>query len=173
MGLGYPSRRLRAPKRRWVSFLPPWRGGILTGQLARHIRGTYISPLLLTPPREVLTESRYVLDIGQSQDLIGLQLALAPCLLGYGALAAQLHKNPASKRTGENPYWAWIENYVAEDYVTAVKTGSGLLSLLSLVQPVSLLTEGITRAHRETRRAAERAQGGGAGQNLYPCHKGE
>lgn len=80
-------------------------------------------------PREVLTSSSYVLDIGQSQDWIGLQLALAPCLLGYGALAAHLHKNPASKRSGENPYWTWIENYVAEDYVTAVKTGSGTVSL--------------------------------------------
>ncbi|KAK1835127.1 thiamine biosynthesis protein [Podospora conica] len=84
---------------------------------------------------------RYVLDIGQSQDWIGLQLALAPCLLGYGALAAHLHKNPASKRTEENPYWTWIENYVAEDYVTAVKTGSELIERHAVQQSMHRIEE--------------------------------
>jgi len=51
-------------------------------------------------------------------------VALAPCLLGYGVLAEQLHKDPRSVRE-TNPYWKWIENYVAEDYVTAMKTGKG------------------------------------------------
>lgn len=72
---------------------------------------------------------RYVLDIGQSQDWLGLQVALAPCLLGYGALAKMLHGDPKSVREG-NHYWNWIENYVADDYVQAVKTGSGEFALL-------------------------------------------
>lgn len=67
---------------------------------------------------------RYVLDIGQSEDWLGLQLALAPCLLGYGAVAQMLHGDSRSKREG-NRYWSWIENYVADDYVQAVATGSG------------------------------------------------
>jgi hydroxymethylpyrimidine/phosphomethylpyrimidine kinase len=61
-----------------------------------------------------------------SQDWLGLQVAMAPCLLGYGAIAKQLHADPRSKREG-NLYWTWIENYVAEDYTMAVKTGSGKL----------------------------------------------
>lgn len=65
-----------------------------------------------------------MLDIGQSQDWLGLQVAMAPCLLGYGAIAKGLHADPRSKQQG-NLYWTWIENYVADDYVTAVKTGSG------------------------------------------------
>lgn len=69
--------------------------------------------------------TRYVLDIGQSQDWIGLQVALAPCLLGYGVIGRQLHDSVDSKRDDTNPYWTWIKNYVAEDYVTAVRTGSG------------------------------------------------
>jgi thiaminase len=72
--------------------------------------------------------TRYVLDIGQSEDWIGLQVALAPCLLGYGAIAKQLHGDPQSKKEG-NTYWTWIENYVAEDYVDAVRTGSGMPQL--------------------------------------------
>lgn len=68
--------------------------------------------------------TRYVLDIGQSEDWLGLQVALAPCLLGYGAIAKQLHSDPRTKTEG-NTYWKWILKYVAEDYVQAVQTGSG------------------------------------------------
>ncbi|KAK4146900.1 Phosphomethylpyrimidine kinase-domain-containing protein [Dichotomopilus funicola] len=84
--------------------------------------------------------TRYVLDIGHSQDWLGLQVAIAPCLLGYGALAKQLHADPRSKRDG-NTYWAWIENYVAEDYVTAVKIGSALLERHALLQSPSRIEE--------------------------------
>ncbi|PGH16668.1 phosphomethylpyrimidine kinase [Helicocarpus griseus UAMH5409] len=70
--------------------------------------------------------SRYILDVGQSEDWLALQVALSPCLLGYGAIAKQLHSDENSVRTG-NRYWKWIENYVAEDYVKAVETGSELL----------------------------------------------
>lgn len=68
--------------------------------------------------------SRYVLDIGQSQDWLALQMALAPCLLGYGAAAKRLSVDGTSVREG-NRYWKWIENYVADDYVEAVRKGSG------------------------------------------------
>ncbi|POS79022.1 phosphomethylpyrimidine kinase, partial [Diaporthe helianthi] len=77
-----------------------------------------------TDERQACTAyTRYVLDIGQSQDWLGLQISLAPCLLGYGALAKMLHGDPKSVRQG-NYYWDWVENYVADDYVQAVKTGS-------------------------------------------------
>ncbi|KAI0480624.1 Rapamycin-insensitive companion of mTOR, N-term-domain-containing protein [Xylariaceae sp. FL0804] len=71
--------------------------------------------------------TRYVLDVGQSEDWLALQVALAPCLLGYGAIAEQLHGDPRTDRTEANAYWPWILNYVADDYVQAVKTGSELI----------------------------------------------
>lgn len=74
--------------------------------------------------------SRYVLDIGQSQDWLALQMSLAPCLLGYGAAAERLHAQYADKHDG-NKYWKWIENYVADDYQEAVRVGSGELVTLS------------------------------------------
>ena len=80
------------------------------------------APLTLGPA--CTAYSRYVLDVGQSEDWISLQVALAPCLLGYGAIATQLLGNPTTKKDG-NTYWPWILNYVADDYVQAVKTGSG------------------------------------------------
>lgn len=70
--------------------------------------------------------TRYVLDVGMSSDWLALQVALAPCLLGYGAIGKALHESPDTKREG-NTYLKWISNYVAEDYVEAVKTGRALM----------------------------------------------
>ncbi|CAI7667732.1 unnamed protein product [Penicillium pancosmium] len=70
--------------------------------------------------------SRYILDVGQSEDWLALQMALAPCLIGYGAIARRLHSEDGTLRKG-NQYWKWIENYVAEDYTEAVRLGSELL----------------------------------------------
>lgn len=78
-----------------------------------------------TEEKEACTAyTRYVIDVGQSEDWLALQVAMAPCLLGYGAIGRLLHDDPQSKRDG-NLYWTWIENYVAEDYLSAVRTGSG------------------------------------------------
>lgn len=68
--------------------------------------------------------SRYILDVGQSEDWLALQMALAPCLIGYGAIARRLYSEEGTLRKG-NQYWKWIENYVAEDYTEAVRLGSG------------------------------------------------
>ncbi|KAJ2969769.1 hypothetical protein NQ176_g8497 [Zarea fungicola] len=81
--------------------------------------------------------TRYVLDIGQSEDWLALQMALAPCLLGYGAVADMLLAHPDTVRDAEtNIYWPWIENYGAADYVEAVRLGSDLIEKsISLCSP--------------------------------------
>lgn len=68
--------------------------------------------------------TRYVLEIGVAEDWFALQVALLPCLLGYGVIARRLYEDPATKRDG-NTYWKWIENYVADDYAEAVRLGCG------------------------------------------------
>jgi thiaminase len=73
----------------------------------------------------MLTEDcRYVLDIGQSEDWLGLQVALLPCLIGYGMIARRLYDDPKTVRE-ENIYWKWVETYVAEDYTEAMRNSSG------------------------------------------------
>ncbi|KAI0200485.1 Rapamycin-insensitive companion of mTOR, N-term-domain-containing protein [Astrocystis sublimbata] len=84
--------------------------------------------------------TRYVLDIGQSEDWLGLQIALAPCLLGYGAIAKQLHGDPCTKTEG-NTYWPWILNYVADDYVQAVQTGCELIERNAVLHSPSRIEE--------------------------------
>lgn len=65
-----------------------------------------------------------MLDVGQSEDWLALQVSMAPCLLGYFAVADMLRSHASTQRDG-NTYWPWIENYVAEDYTEAVRLGSG------------------------------------------------
>ncbi|KAL0473927.1 Phosphomethylpyrimidine kinase domain-containing protein [Neurospora intermedia] len=86
--------------------------------------------------------TRYVLDIGQSEDWFALQMALAPCLLGYGAIAKHLHASPNSKANEtDNLYWTWITNYVADDYTTAVKAGCELLERHAVLQSSGRIDE--------------------------------
>ncbi|PON23681.1 hypothetical protein TGAM01_v207327 [Trichoderma gamsii] len=84
--------------------------------------------------------TRYVLDVGQSEDWLALQMALAPCLLGYGAVAKMLHAHADTVRDG-NTYWAWIENYNADDYVEAVRLGSELIEKNIRLQSPSRIEE--------------------------------
>ncbi|KAF7538332.1 hypothetical protein G7Z17_g12653 [Cylindrodendrum hubeiense] len=84
--------------------------------------------------------TRYVLDVGQTSDWLGLQMALAPCLLGYGAVAQMLHGHADTQHEG-NTYWAWIKNYVADDYVEAVTLGSELLEKHILLQSPTRVEE--------------------------------
>lgn len=56
---------------------------------------------------------------------------MAPCLIGYGAIARRLYDDPNTNREG-NKYWKWIEDYVEMSYVEVVKIGTGMLSPPSL-----------------------------------------
>ena len=87
--------------------------------------------------------SRYVLDVGMSGDVLGLYVALAPCLIGYGVVAERLVNTPEyaatakAKPKGEweegegqrkgNRYWKWVENYMADDYKEAVVKGRAVI----------------------------------------------
>jgi hydroxymethylpyrimidine/phosphomethylpyrimidine kinase len=68
--------------------------------------------------------TRYVLDIGQSEDLVALLMALAPCVLGYQRIARLLHYDFNDDRHN-NPYWEWVDMYVGEEYAGAVGKSMG------------------------------------------------
>lgn len=65
--------------------------------------------------------TRYVLDRGLAGDLLDLQAALAPCVVGYGVIGARLAADPATKRGDGNPYDAWIAMYSSEEYLDVVR----------------------------------------------------
>ncbi len=59
--------------------------------------------------------TRYVLETGNAGDLLDLQAALVPCVVGYAEVARWLAAQPSTKLDG-NPYRAWIEMYGGADY---------------------------------------------------------
>lgn len=59
--------------------------------------------------------TRYVLDCGQSGDLLDLHVALAPCVIGYAEIGARLaaETGPALE---SHPYREWIGEYAGEAF---------------------------------------------------------
>lgn len=62
-----------------------------------------------------LAYTRFALEKGLAGDLLDLQTALAPCVIGYAEIGRELAADPATDLEG-NPYRAWIETYAAADY---------------------------------------------------------
>lgn len=58
--------------------------------------------------------TRFVLDAGMAGDLLDLQAALAPCVVGYAEIGAGLAA--AGCDTASNPYHRWIREYAGEPY---------------------------------------------------------
>lgn len=103
--------------------------------------GLSIEDITSHPEHQACTAyTRYVLDVGQSEDWFALQIALLPCLLGYGEIAKRLHADSKTKREG-NKYWKWIANYVEEDYVSAVELGKLLVEKHAVRQSVYRIEE--------------------------------
>jgi thiaminase (transcriptional activator TenA) len=72
--------------------------------------------LTATPEADAtVAYTRFVLDTGLAGDLLDLQTALAPCIVGYADIGCALDADPATRRSG-NPYLDWIETYAAEAY---------------------------------------------------------
>lgn len=65
--------------------------------------------------------TRFVLDAGMAGDVLDLQAALAPCVIGYGVIGVALAADPATKRGDGNPYEAWIAMYSGEEYLGVVR----------------------------------------------------
>lgn len=65
--------------------------------------------------RATMAYTRFVLERGMAGDLLDLQAALAPCVIGYGEIAKSLAADPQTRRAG-NPYEPWIAMYAGTEY---------------------------------------------------------
>lgn len=84
--------------------------------------------------------TRFVLDIGTTQDFFALQMAMAPCLLGYRHIAVRIEKENRGEREG-NLFWKWVESYAGEDYGSAYKEGRKLLERYAVRQSAGRIEE--------------------------------
>jgi len=64
---------------------------------------------------ETIAYTRFVLDRGLAGDRLDLEVALAPCIVGYAAIAAERIADPATRRDG-NPYREWLDMYAGREY---------------------------------------------------------
>jgi thiaminase (transcriptional activator TenA) len=64
---------------------------------------------------ETVAYTRFVLERGMAGDLLDLQVALVPCVVGYGEAVEHLMLDPRTVRRG-NPYLAWMETYAGAEY---------------------------------------------------------
>lgn len=64
---------------------------------------------------ETMAYTRFVLERGLSGDRLDLDVALAPCIVGYGEAVARLVADPATRTQG-NPYAAWMDAYVSPEF---------------------------------------------------------
>lgn len=86
--------------------------------------------------------SRYVLDIGSSEDWIALQISLLPCLLGYHVIAKRLaEEQKANPPKNTNRYRKWIDNYISDDFCAAVEKGCALIEKHAVRQSPTRIEE--------------------------------
>ena len=64
---------------------------------------------------ETVAYTRFVLDRGLAGDRLDLEVALAPCVVGYAEIAAERLADPATRLDG-NPYREWLQMYAGAEY---------------------------------------------------------
>jgi thiaminase (transcriptional activator TenA) len=64
---------------------------------------------------ETVAYTRFVLDRGLAGDRLDLEVALAPCVIGYAEIASQRLADPQTRRDG-NPYREWLDMYAGGEY---------------------------------------------------------
>jgi thiaminase/transcriptional activator TenA len=83
-----------------------------------YCRGWGLAETDMAAAREALPTiayTRFVLDRGLAGDRLDLEVALAPCIVGYAEIAVERLADPATRLAG-NPYKSWFEMYAGAEY---------------------------------------------------------
>lgn len=78
---------------------------------------------------ETVAYTRWVLDRGIAGDILDLEVALAPCTVGYGEIALLIEASP-TRRRGGNPYESWIAMYAGAEYQSLARASAARLDAL-------------------------------------------
>jgi len=78
---------------------------------------------------ETIAYTRFVLDRGLAGDRLDLEVALAPCVVGYAEIAAERMADPATKRD-DNPYRDWLDMYAGAEYQSLARDAAVALDEL-------------------------------------------
>src|SRR5207244_9356122 len=75
---------------------------------------------------ETIAYTRFVLDRGLAGDRLDLEVALAPCVVGYAEIAAERVADPATRHDG-NPYREWLDMYAGAEYQSLAREAAAAL----------------------------------------------
>ncbi len=83
---------------------------------------------------ETVSYTRWVMDRGMHGDILDLEVALAPCTVGYGEVALRIIEDQA-RRAGADParadtYKSWIKAYASPDYQAMARAAAARLDSL-------------------------------------------
>jgi thiaminase/transcriptional activator TenA len=78
---------------------------------------------------ETVAYTRWVLDRGMAGDILDLEVALAPCTIGYGEIALAIEASP-TRRRGANRYESWITMYAGAEYQALARASAARLDAL-------------------------------------------
>jgi thiaminase/transcriptional activator TenA len=100
---------------------------------------------------ETVCYTRWVMDQGYRGDILDLEVALAPCTVGYGEVAARIETHPARRREG-NPYENWIVQYASAEYQAVARGAAERLDRLSESHGGAARLASLTRLFAEASR---------------------
>jgi thiaminase (transcriptional activator TenA) len=69
---------------------------------------------------ETIAYTRFVLDRGLAGDRLDLEVALAPCMVGYAEIGRERMADPATRSDG-NPYREWLDMYAGDEFQTLAR----------------------------------------------------
>jgi thiaminase/transcriptional activator TenA len=75
---------------------------------------------------ETVAYTRFVLDRGLAGDRLDLEVALAPCVVGYAEIAAERLADPTTRRN-HNPYREWLDMYAGDEYQALAREAAAAL----------------------------------------------
>jgi thiaminase (transcriptional activator TenA) len=78
---------------------------------------------------ETVSYTRWVMDRGLAGDILDLEVALAPCTVGYGEVARRILADPA-RMISENPYQEWIGTYADPGYQALAEAAAARIDAL-------------------------------------------
>jgi len=80
---------------------------------------------------ETVSYTRYVIDRGLAGDILDLEVALAPCTVGYGEVALRIMADPNRRLVG-NPYQSWIDTYADPGYQALARGAAARIDALGV-----------------------------------------
>src|ERR1044071_9563827 len=75
---------------------------------------------------ETIAYTRFVLDRGLAGDRLDLEVALAPCVVGYAEIAAERMADRATRLDG-HPYREWLAMYAGAEYQDLARAAAAAL----------------------------------------------